>query len=430
MLPLAVPYRLFQGIPLAKQIYGTVAGMTLCHLAYGPGFLHMVYAALASYVLSNVVPRRYAGWAVFAVTFAHLTVSHVLNASGTAWNNGTIDFTGSQMILVLKCTGTALSYSDGLLKAEDMSSWQKKSHLKTFPNFVEYLGHLFDPNSVLVGPALDFCDYHEFIHDKGGANLPRKPSCVLPALKHLAGNLMCVGIHLVGNSIFPTTLVGSEEFFSFSLPYKIFSIWAVCVAFRGKYYFVWGLAHTSMIISGQALHDVKSEDEDCWDRGLNVRPLQVETAVTAMDFTSHWNICTGNWLRHNVYMRAAPKGSKPGFGALLLTQIVSGWWHGLYPGYWMFFVSSTVMVLQSRWVSRILRNMGKTAAMLTKLVSGLNVSMQLSYLGTSFMLLQFEPSLKVWSSMYFIGHITMVLGVLISMIPAGTPSSPKTPKNE
>ncbi|KAK3258350.1 hypothetical protein CYMTET_32600 [Cymbomonas tetramitiformis] len=180
----------------------------------------MIYSALASYVLSKVVPQRYAGWVVFAATFAHLTISHVLNASGTAWNNGTIDFTGSQMILVLKCTGTALSYSDGLLKAEEMSSWQKKSHLKTFPNFAEYLGYLFDPNSVLVGPALDFCDYYEFTHDKGGSNLPRKPSCVLPALKHLAGNLMCVGVHLVGNSIFPTTLVGSEVFFSFSLPYK------------------------------------------------------------------------------------------------------------------------------------------------------------------------------------------------------------------
>ncbi|KAK3269863.1 hypothetical protein CYMTET_21713 [Cymbomonas tetramitiformis] len=100
------------------------------------------------------------------------------------------------------------------------------------------------------------------------------------------------------------------------------------------------------------------------------------------------------------------------------------------PGPGCSLLSSTVMVLQSRWVSRILRNMGKTTAMLTKLVSGLNVSMQLSYLGTSFMLLQFEPSLKVWSSMYFIGHITMVLGVLISMIPVGTPSSPKTPKND
>lgn len=38
-----------------------------------------------------------------------------------------------------------------------------------------------------------------------------------------------------------------------------------------------------------------------------------------------------------VYERLTPPGQKPTFMTLMVTQLVSGVWHGLYPGYIMFF---------------------------------------------------------------------------------------------
>jgi lysophospholipid acyltransferase len=38
-----------------------------------------------------------------------------------------------------------------------------------------------------------------------------------------------------------------------------------------------------------------------------------------------------------VYERLTPPGQKPTFMTLMVTQLVSGIWHGLYPGYIMFF---------------------------------------------------------------------------------------------
>ena len=55
---------------------------------------------------------------------------------------------------------------------------------------------------------------------------------------------------------------------------------------------------------------------------------------------SHWNICTGVWLRRYVYERLTPKGKRPGFAQLMATQLVSAIWHGLYPGYLLFFAGS------------------------------------------------------------------------------------------
>ncbi|CAI9784529.1 unnamed protein product [Fraxinus pennsylvanica] len=50
----------------------------------------------------------------------------------------------------------------------------------------------------------------------------------------------------------------------------------------------------------------------------------------------------------NVYERLIQKGKKPGFFQLLATQTVSAAWHGLYPGYIIFFVKSAVMIAGSR----------------------------------------------------------------------------------
>lgn len=42
-------------------------------------------------------------------------------------------------------------------------------------------------------------------------------------------------------------------------------------------------------------------------------------------------------LYRYVYERLTPPGQKPTFMTLMVTQLVSGVWHGLYPGYIMFF---------------------------------------------------------------------------------------------
>lgn len=40
--------------------------------------------------------------------------SHVTAASGTAWKQGQLDFTGAQMVLTLKLISLASAYQDGL----------------------------------------------------------------------------------------------------------------------------------------------------------------------------------------------------------------------------------------------------------------------------------------------------------------------------
>lgn len=80
-----------------------------------------------------------------------------------------------------------------------------------------------------------------------------------------------------------------------------------------------------------------------WDRFANTRIRRVELSTNPAELPAHWNTCTGNWLRQYVYERLTPKGKKPSFKTLLATQLVAGVWHGLFPGYALFFASSAFL---------------------------------------------------------------------------------------
>ena len=44
-----------------------------------------------------------------------------------------------------------------------------------------------------------------------------------------------------------------------------------------------------------------------------------------------------------MYERITPLGKRPTFVTLLVTQLVSALWHGIFPGYWLCFGSSAVV---------------------------------------------------------------------------------------
>ena len=90
----------------------------------------------------------------------------------------------------------------------------------------------------------------------------------------------------------------------------------------------------------------------------------------------------------DVYVRLTPKGKKPPFRALLVTQIVSGIWHGLFPGYAMFFVGSAFMFQSAKVIFRYetsskhdgLRNFAPWV-----LVKGVYTALCLNFLASAFL---------------------------------------------
>lgn len=71
-----------------------------------------------------------------------------------------------------------------------------------------------------------------------------------------------------------------------------------------------------------------------------------------MDIPPHATPTPNHSPPADVYDRLTPPGRKPTVMTLMGTQLVSGVWHGLFPGYWAFFATSAVFLEASKVIYR------------------------------------------------------------------------------
>mmetsp|Transcript_39709 Transcript_39709/g.126877 ORF Transcript_39709/g.126877 Transcript_39709/m.126877 type:complete len:161 (-) Transcript_39709:26-508(-) len=151
---------------------------------------------------------------------------------------------------------------------------------------------------------------------------------------------------------------------------------------------------------------------------MNVDILGVEFCHTAAALPANWNICTGRWLRHYVYERVTFKDRKPGLLQLVVTQIVSGVWHGLFPGYILFFISTAFFVHGSKVVYRFEKNLTGVAKHTARVLHTCFTMGTLGYLAVNFLLLDYASCIQAWSSVYYIPHfILLFTSIFLGFVP-------------
>ena len=111
---------------------------------------------------------------------------------------------------------------------------------------------------------------------------------------------------------------------------------AVAVGIRAKYYVGWTMAEAAISASGQVFNGYdKRTGEPRFDRFYAIDPLGVECSVFATVETECWNHNANMWLKRYVYFRinrVIPKDI-----AIYVTYMVSAFWHGFYPMYFLVF---------------------------------------------------------------------------------------------
>ena len=135
--------------------------------AFGSSTSQVLVFGLCSYVVM-VVTRKHCGYVVFAGSFAYLIYYHAVSASGEAWKQGNIDITGLLMVMTLKVTACAVNYMDSSKPESELSDFQKRRAIHELPNIFDYAGWLLFPCTLVVGPAVEFRDYIDWLHGGGG----------------------------------------------------------------------------------------------------------------------------------------------------------------------------------------------------------------------------------------------------------------------
>ncbi|KAL5815364.1 hypothetical protein ACOSQ4_026005 [Xanthoceras sorbifolium] len=431
-IPVSFIWRLVPS-PGAKHAYAAASGVFLSYLSFGfSSNLHFLVPMLIGY-LSMAFFRAKCGIITFFCGFGYLIACHVYYMSGDAWKEGGIDATGALMVLTLKVISCSINYNDGLLKDEGLREAQKKNRLIKLPSLIEYVGYCLCCGTHFAGPVYEMKDYLEWTERKGIWSGPW-PSPYLATLRALVQAAFCMALYLYLVPYHPlsrfTEPIYQEWGFWKRLSYQYMSGFTA----RWKYYFIWSISEASIIISGLGFSGWtdSSPPKPKWDRAKNVDILGLEFVKSAVEIPLNWNIQVSTWLRHYVYDRLVQKGKKPGFFQLLATQTVSAVWHGLYPGYIIFFVQSALMIAGSRVIYRWQQALPPKMAAVKKILGLINFAytvLVLNYSCVGFMVLSMHETLASYGSVYYIGTILPIVLILLSyIIKPAKPARSKTQK--
>ncbi|CAH0516904.1 unnamed protein product [Peronospora belbahrii] len=433
--PLAVVYKFLPSAHL-KHLMDVIVGISIAQFVLGSGWIHSFIASFITYLLVMFGPPKHTPSIVFLFNMLYMSASHIyrLYVDYMGW---TLDFTGPQMLLVIKLTSFAYNYYDGVVdktfekKSGHMSPSMKKVYenrqklaIQEIPSLLAFYGYVYSFTTFLAGPAFEIREYLDVTTGKkfrfDGKN--KQPSSVLAAFsKFLVGSLLMAAFAVYGPT-YPLSNLHDPKVAALPLLYQIRDLYITLIFCKAKYYAAWKIAEGATVLCGFGFEGFNKDGSSLgWNGVSNMDILGFEFAQSIRAASRAWNKGTQNWLERYVYTRTG--------NSLIATYFVSAFWHGFYPGYYLFFMSLPLATAVNRLAFKRLRPRfieadGSFGAKkkVYDFLSYLLTLFAMHYFVMPFQAMSWENSLTSLKNTYFVGHIAaVVLYVVLSVIPTPKP---------
>ncbi|XP_069742338.1 lysophospholipid acyltransferase 2-like isoform X2 [Narcine bancroftii] len=371
----------------------------------------------------------------FVIAFGYLTVCQISRAYLFDYGRYSADFTGSMMIITQKITSLAFEIHDGMARKEEhLTPAQKSIAVRTMPSLLEYLSYNCNFMGILAGPLYTYKDYIAFmegrtlhmkctvLNGKKNESTGRAEPSPVPAV--LCKLLVCgisLTFHLTITKVFPVAYNIDDTFLSTaSLASRVLYLYISLMVARPKYYFAWSLADAINNAAGFGFSGYDEKGNARWDLISNLNIVNIESATSFKMFIDNWNIQTALWFKRVCYDRSR-------YHPTIATFVLSAMWHGVYPGYYMTFLTAIPITLAARAIRnnfRIYFIKIPAVKLFYDVITWIATMIAISYTVVPFVLLSVEPSLKFYSSWYYCLHVIPLLVIIV------LPIKPKRKENE
>jgi len=401
-----------------RRQVSTVAGVIICLLVSGPHILHLLLQITGTILILHCFPVSRSHQLTFIWCFSYLTLFRLSSWLGLPepppHTNAIL------LILTLKLVGLAFECHDAELAG--------KPDLADI--FHYSLGHI----GLITGPYYKYSTWRGLYDDPWSPG--QQPGwdwgiCEAAALKRARNVPYYVAAFLLSSYLFPLSVVETEDWQEkTSLLWKIFYMMPIFFNFRMRIYAGFTLSECACIMAGLGAYPECSEPRP--GQGPT-RPTVLREADTdqlhqinfntvhnidewGSDFVPSmrealrcWNMTVQHWLVFIVYKRCPVKSLRTG-----LVMLVSSVWHGVHPGYYLSLGSVPLCLMVEDYYRKIVRS--RLAEEAQKTYDWINWFVRMrwfDYLGMGFLLLRIDATIKYWSSVYFVGHLSLlVLGVV------------------
>ena len=406
-------------------IVGNYAIVKLCKVRYCPlvSFV-FVFAYLLFYRLCTLVglpqPPKHSNAVQLLVTLRMISLSFEISddIGGNAQNGAMVDSadTGST------CTNKEFAVKD------------KHNISATFFDFMAY-GYCYI--GLLTGPFYTYKTFKDMLNDSD------RTSTFWLSIKNLKLLPFLAVVYLLLKDRFPLENLKKEEFFVSSFTYSFCVMTFTAMWFRWRFYIGWLLAESSCISCGLGAYPDESEPKPGAgptkpipiDRkpGLdptgsyaaspkppnfktvyNIKIFEVELGTSMKEIMRDWNMTVQWWISTYVYKRLPFKSY---YLKLVITLSVSAFWHGIHPGYYLSFLSATLMVFAQSNINKFINlYMNANTRYVYDWLAWFCLFRYIEYIAVPFMLLEFRLVWRIWSKMYFFGHLLVFCAMVIPLL--------------
>ncbi|XP_023956316.2 lysophospholipid acyltransferase 2 isoform X4 [Chrysemys picta bellii] len=308
-------------------------------------------------------------------------------------------------------------------KEEELTPSQRCLAVRRMPSLLEYLSYNCNFMGILAGPLCSYKDYITFIEGRsyqltqseanGKEDVKYEQTDPSPNIAVTQKLLICgfsLLFHMTVTKTLPVEYNIDDNFrATVSLPMRIIYLYVSLMAARPKYYFAWTLADAINNAAGFGFRGYDKNGASRWDLISNLRIQHIEFSTSFKMFLDNWNIQTALWLKRVCYERAS-------FSPTIQTFILSAIWHGVYPGYYLTFLTGVLMTLAARAMRNNIRHYfvdSPPVKLCYDVITWIATQVAISYTVVPFVLLSVKPSFMFYSSWYFCLHIACILVLLI-----------------
>lgn len=405
--------------PIAiRKIFLILTSLIALYFCFGMEIMHMfiqssMVCAMIYFVPIDLLPRT-----ALIGCMVYQSIMHLIRMYYD-FEGYTIDISGSLMMLTQRLTMLAFHIRDGQ-RLDKCTDYQKLNAVRSKPDLLTYFAYAFDFHVVLCGPLINFNEFEKvtegrvFIDPKSEDKdnpkylpMEEEPSPALSVLKKTGYTFLGVFIIVKILPLFPEASLFTPWFSRQPFVYKHLLMYLYTFFCRIQYYTCWKMADAICNSSSYGYQLVNGEHN--WDGADNVKVLKLESAKSLREVLLFWNNSTQRWLRDIAYDRVTTQKT-------LKTFLLSAVWHGFYPGYFLAFVTCSILTEASRSVRRTIRpffQKNLSHAKLYDLLTMMTTIICLAYTTTPFVLLSLSKSIRIWSQMYFSVHIASFFAVFL-----------------
>ncbi|XP_046366660.2 lysophospholipid acyltransferase 7-like [Haliotis rufescens] len=420
-----------------RQTVSTIAGfctiLLICHLHV----FHSIITVIGTCVVLKCVPHRNCHIACFIWNFGYLVVFRTVHLLGIPAPPPLSN--AVQLFLTLRMIGLAFEIHDSRMAVfkEDATQEEKrliKKYVHIDPSFSDIFSYAYCYIGMMTGPYYKYRTYQDWLEESNTEHIATRP----PFWEKVKPLPLILACFLAFSHYFNIQYVETDEFSDQPFWFRLFYMMPMFIIFRTRLYIAWLLSECMCITSALGAYPVKSKPK-CGQGPTDLKALEdtqnesdkksveynfqsvhnldiwgCELAPTTREGLRSWNMTVQYWLATYIHRRI-PANLKA--YRVSITMGVSAFWHGIHPGYYLSFLTvPPILMAETAMSNTFRRDASPLQQQLFDWGCWFFKMRGFDYMCMGFLLLRLNSTLNYWCSIYFTGHIVVVLFLVIGNV--------------